>query len=344
MIQEVTSSPITGTSSLSKDRSDQTKTEQVAINVICNECKKSIPKHLTCSQCKVVFYCNATCQKSDWKVHKLICILTPFKTDQQKIGDQDILVYSLDPNYPLPKNSLFELSDLAEMVGVNAMSEFERQLTKQINTNPSLKNSPFPVASSQIQKLYTGPLSRWINEAELNSPMLSRLTTLKAFVEKFFSQPGHEALKVEADDLLSSIRFLHEEMLIGLWQDCIHQFPDYKLKKIPEERVLELNCIAFAFLTAGEKNFDLYPHSNLSDLLKNLKNWNYTPVTEPQIGDFIVYFNAITKEPTHIAILTQSGKALSKPGLRYPFAVEHPLSHISTMYGKGGLAFFRKGC
>ena len=37
----------------------------------CNSSQTNAP--LRCSKCKAVYYCSGTCQKEDWKVHKIIC-------------------------------------------------------------------------------------------------------------------------------------------------------------------------------------------------------------------------------------------------------------------------------
>jgi TPR repeat protein len=37
----------------------------------CNSSQTNAP--LRCSKCKAVYYCSGTCQKDDWKVHKIIC-------------------------------------------------------------------------------------------------------------------------------------------------------------------------------------------------------------------------------------------------------------------------------
>lgn len=45
---------------------------------ICTNCLKkkdeaSCTNLFKCSRCKSVYYCDATCQKADWKEHKKIC-------------------------------------------------------------------------------------------------------------------------------------------------------------------------------------------------------------------------------------------------------------------------------
>jgi len=39
----------------------------------CQKEEEEDAKLMTCSRCKMVRYCSATCQKADWKKHKLIC-------------------------------------------------------------------------------------------------------------------------------------------------------------------------------------------------------------------------------------------------------------------------------
>ena len=41
--------------------------------IICASCSKELDVKKACSECKVVAYCNATCQLKDWDWHKLVC-------------------------------------------------------------------------------------------------------------------------------------------------------------------------------------------------------------------------------------------------------------------------------
>lgn len=41
--------------------------------VFCNSCGKDLVDSMLCSKCKLVYYCNKECQKTDWKNHKEIC-------------------------------------------------------------------------------------------------------------------------------------------------------------------------------------------------------------------------------------------------------------------------------
>ncbi|KAJ1468490.1 hypothetical protein T484DRAFT_1855042 [Baffinella frigidus] len=44
----------------------------------CSVCKAALPKHpFKCNTCKIEAYCNAECQKLDWKLHKTICCPVP---------------------------------------------------------------------------------------------------------------------------------------------------------------------------------------------------------------------------------------------------------------------------
>lgn len=40
----------------------------------CSSCGAALKKRLTCSRCKMAFYCSADCQKVHWKVHKPVCV------------------------------------------------------------------------------------------------------------------------------------------------------------------------------------------------------------------------------------------------------------------------------
>jgi len=43
------------------------------IDYVCNVCKISKTKLLTCARCKLVWYCGTDCQRADWPLHKLVC-------------------------------------------------------------------------------------------------------------------------------------------------------------------------------------------------------------------------------------------------------------------------------
>ena len=43
----------------------------------CAFCGDSNSKLFKCSECKNVLYCGRLCQKSDWKMHKLVCSASP---------------------------------------------------------------------------------------------------------------------------------------------------------------------------------------------------------------------------------------------------------------------------
>lgn len=43
----------------------------------CYHCLKQAHKHLLCSRCRAVWYCDRTCQKADWNNHKLNCQTIP---------------------------------------------------------------------------------------------------------------------------------------------------------------------------------------------------------------------------------------------------------------------------
>ena len=39
----------------------------------CNHCGKESTTPQRCGNCQAVFYCDKTCQKKNWKTHKLTC-------------------------------------------------------------------------------------------------------------------------------------------------------------------------------------------------------------------------------------------------------------------------------
>ena len=41
---------------------------------LCNHCKKHKADLKQCVRCKIALYCDANCQKADWRKHKVTCI------------------------------------------------------------------------------------------------------------------------------------------------------------------------------------------------------------------------------------------------------------------------------
>ena len=57
-----------------------------SLKATCQHCRSSTLTLKKCSRCRSVFYCNATCQTSDWKSHKKYCV------DYKEIRDKDALL------------------------------------------------------------------------------------------------------------------------------------------------------------------------------------------------------------------------------------------------------------
>lgn len=47
--------------------------DKITVYKGCTFCKKSAEKMLKCGGCRAAYYCNRTCQKSDWSEHKRRC-------------------------------------------------------------------------------------------------------------------------------------------------------------------------------------------------------------------------------------------------------------------------------
>ncbi|CAG8787468.1 1056_t:CDS:2 [Cetraspora pellucida] len=60
----------------------------------CQVCRK--PTNKLCSRCHEVYYCGTEHQKSDWKTHKLVCIIQEKNVDpkEEKIKEYDPFYYS----------------------------------------------------------------------------------------------------------------------------------------------------------------------------------------------------------------------------------------------------------
>jgi hypothetical protein len=79
----------------------------------CSTAQTSTHRFKTCSRCKMVSYCNTTCQHADWPTHKLVCnkhdgLLFGYAGNtegsfvfQDPTGGTSDEVYSLDASIPL---------------------------------------------------------------------------------------------------------------------------------------------------------------------------------------------------------------------------------------------------
>ncbi|XP_028295376.1 histone-lysine N-methyltransferase SMYD3 isoform X1 [Gouania willdenowi] len=96
--------------------------------VLCHHCFTRCETLLRCSQCKMARYCNTTCQKQAWPVHKKECaclkdIFPRIPTDSVRLAARLIFALS-SPS----QNSTEELYTLEEHVShLNSMSEQKRE-------------------------------------------------------------------------------------------------------------------------------------------------------------------------------------------------------------------------
>lgn len=71
-----------------------------AKNILCHFCGQSPPQgRPLCGRCKLIYYCNADCQKADWLTHRLTC--RPY--DQQDEIGLTPLHYAVLNRQPIPK-------------------------------------------------------------------------------------------------------------------------------------------------------------------------------------------------------------------------------------------------
>lgn len=63
------------------------------VRTSCRQCHAPLEKRMRCSKCKVARYCNVTCQRKNWVIHKSLCAVekdilqrcaTLVETDQQQ--------------------------------------------------------------------------------------------------------------------------------------------------------------------------------------------------------------------------------------------------------------------
>jgi len=76
----------------SKEEAEKAKYEELNryLERACNTCMCKSKKLQTCTGCHKVYYCDATCQRANWKTHKIEC-------------KQETVVLKPNPRYPLAK-------------------------------------------------------------------------------------------------------------------------------------------------------------------------------------------------------------------------------------------------
>lgn len=64
----------------------------------CERCFVGADKLQKCTQCGFVMYCSKTCQKDDWRTHKLVC--KPLSTrDPDVLENDDFMFFKLVANH-----------------------------------------------------------------------------------------------------------------------------------------------------------------------------------------------------------------------------------------------------
>lgn len=61
---------------IKKIKINHTTTESTnfqSLKLKCSYCKADLEKRLSCSRCRLTYYCDANCQKLDWSTHKVHC-------------------------------------------------------------------------------------------------------------------------------------------------------------------------------------------------------------------------------------------------------------------------------
>lgn len=104
-----------------------------------------------------------------------------------------------------------------------------------------------------------------------------------------------------------------------------------------------INCLSFALLKARVAEAadlifkPLRDDQPMHQLFRNLKRWNFEPVSgDPRSGDLVVYLNSNDK-PTHVGVYLGDDRVQSKIGIANPY------SHVHRIFDKEDRAvFFRK--
>uniref|UniRef100_A0A3B4Z1G7 [histone H3]-lysine(4) N-trimethyltransferase n=1 Tax=Stegastes partitus TaxID=144197 RepID=A0A3B4Z1G7_9TELE len=127
------------------------------VREVCHHCFTRRETLLRCSQCKMARYCNTTCQKQAWSVHKRECkclrsLLPRFPTDSVRLAARLIfalvgfwtfsLFCSLKINYltSMPEQKKQGLSQLASMLELYLQEEVPN-LTQESEVPPSCREA-----------------------------------------------------------------------------------------------------------------------------------------------------------------------------------------------------------
>lgn len=118
----------------------------------CGFCKKHLAKRRMCSRCKKTGYCDAECQKSDWKTHKIVC--TEREVPHKRI--QLAITKIISDMYEKNRNLVLQRAEhhpgiIVEIEGVQDINDLLDQTKLSVNLIPF---SEIPgVAKSTVNKI-----------------------------------------------------------------------------------------------------------------------------------------------------------------------------------------------
>lgn len=105
---------------------------QTGLKNTCNYCDKLLEKINRCSRCKLSFYCNRTCQKKDWKKHKVVCN----NTEESRSTSAPFIFFGIGSNRSestsLTREQIKDQQTLDIMVDMNKESDrSQKSLVKE---------------------------------------------------------------------------------------------------------------------------------------------------------------------------------------------------------------------
>jgi hypothetical protein len=98
----------------------------------CNACRRENPK-MRCTGCKTAYYCNSTCQASDWTLHKQLCKAKGTAEERQTKAIQD---GNLHFRFLNPRQDRSVALDANDTANVFEITPGCRQLLERMHLDP----------------------------------------------------------------------------------------------------------------------------------------------------------------------------------------------------------------
>jgi MYND finger/NlpC/P60 family len=315
---------------------------EVVTKIFCNDCKKENSEASLCNRCKKVRYCNATCQKNDWKTHQPNCfafINDKIVGQNKQIGNKNFPVFSLKENQPHEVN-LSAIKALIEMLISDFCVSVRKYVTDAPKPNPHDKILlPLEFIMGYFQEFFAS-----------TEPILkTSLDLINNYFEEyqFFLSLNDKDLDHDFAELKNSIsNYINENRRYGNHTKQIFEVNEEDVKPFGGKELIDkidvrkFSCNKFALLKLKAVRYKeyIFTTSGVIDFNHLIESLNYKPVREPKKGDLVVYF--LDGKPTHFGIYLGEGRVLSKWGDKCLYIFNHEIFDVCKSYGYEAV-FFR---